>query len=234
MTPEEAERMGQALVELSWRKPEQLQEIRDLIDSGANIDARGQLGRCALSLAIGAHNIQVAKLLLESGANPNNADDFGRGPLFWATGASETGIIPLLMAKGANINAQDHDGYTALMDATISGKGVIVQFLVAHGAKLDMQSAYGHSALTLACLNLQRDVDQGHAGIIRLLADAGADPSLKNREGKTCLDFLRERGHDELLSYVESAPARREAARPKINVPKPKTPIKLKPNPPRT
>ncbi len=233
MTPEEAERMGQAILELSWRKPEQTEEIRGLIDSGASLVSRDSLGRRALSLAIGAHNTEVAKLLLEKGADPNAKDDFGRGPLLWAVGASETGIIPLLLKKGANIDAKDNEGYTALMDAAISGKGLIAQFLVEHDAHLDLQSNYGHSALTLACLNLKKDVDEGHAGIIRLLADAGANASLKNRDGKTCLDFLRERGHDELRSYIESAPARREAARPKITVPKPDKQIKLKPKRPK-
>lgn len=232
-TPEEAEMMGQALVNLSWKKPQQTDEIRSLIEGGANIDARDHMGRCALSLAIGANNTEVAQLLLDAGANPNNADDFGRTPLYWAVGASVTRLIPALLDKGADINAKDRDGYTPLMDAAISGKSIIAQLLVSRGAKLDLQSAYGHSALTLACLNLQKDVDQGHAGIIRLLADAGADPSLTNRDGKTCLDFLRERGHDEMIKYIETAPARREAARPKIVVPRPDKPIKLKPKTPK-
>jgi ankyrin repeat protein len=232
-TPEEAEKMGKAIVDLSWKKPPQVEEIRGLIESGADLNQRDHMNRCAISLAIGAQNVEVAKLLLDAGANPNSADDFGRTPLFWAVGASVTGIIPALLDKGANINAQDRDGYTPLMDAATGGKGIIAQLLVSRGATLDMVSNYGHSALTLACLNLRKDIDNGHAAIIRLLADAGADVSLKNREGKTCTDFLRERGHDELLAYIDSAPARREAARPKIVVPKPDKAIKLKPRPPK-
>jgi ankyrin repeat protein len=232
-TPEDAEAMGKALVDLSWKKPPQVDDVRNLIESGADLNQRDHMNRCALSLAIGAQNIEIAKLLLEAGANPNNPDDLGRAPLYWAVGASASGIIQLLLDKGANINAQDRDGYTPLMDAAIGGKGIIAQLLVTRGAKLDIASAYGHTALTLACLNAKKDVDHGHGFIIRLLTDAGADPSLKNRDGKTCTDFLRERGHDELLAYIESAPARREAARPKIVVPKPDKAIKLKPKPPK-
>lgn len=231
--PEDAEMMGKAIVNLSWKKPPQTEEIRSLIESGADLNQGDDMNRGALSLAIGAHNTEIAKLLLEAGANPNKADDFGRTPLYWAVGSSETALIPALLDKGAHIDAKDRDGYTPLMDAAISGKSVIAQLLVSRGAKLDLQSAYGHSALTLACLNVKKDVDHGHASIIRLLADAGADPALKNREGKTCLDFLKERGHDELRQYIETAPARREAARPKIYVPKPDKPIKLKPKPPK-
>lgn len=232
-TPDDARTMGKIIVNLSWKKPPQTDEVRSLIESGANLNEGDDMNRCALSLAIGAHNIEIAKLLLEAGADPNRLDDLGRSPLYWAAGASETGMITALLDKGANIDAKDRDGYTALMDAAIGGKGLIVQLLVSRGAKLDLQSNYGHSALTLACLNLKEDLDRAHEGIIRLLADAGADATLKNRDGRSCLDFLKERGHDEMRAYIESAPARREAARPKITVPKPDKPMKLRPKPPK-
>jgi ankyrin repeat protein len=222
-------RLDSELITAAWKKPPPEAEIRALLEAGADPDARDWMQRPALSTAIGSQNIGIAKILLGAGADPDAKDSFGTTPLMWAVDAGVAEMIPVLLKAGADIDAQDSQGETALMKAAMGGKGRFAALLIDAHAKLDLQSAFGNTALTVACLNSSDLVDNGQAGIARLLADRGADIALKNKDGKAGVDYLRTRNQPELLAYIESAPARREAARGKLVVPKPA--VKLKPLP---
>jgi hypothetical protein len=43
----------------------------------------------------------------------------------------------------------------------------------------------------------------GRVDVVRLLLEYGADPSIRNRDGKTPLDLARESGHREVVSLIE-------------------------------
>jgi len=52
-----------------------------LLDQGAALDARDELGRTPLMLAVMQRKTEVVRLLLDRGADPNIADSAGRTPL---------------------------------------------------------------------------------------------------------------------------------------------------------
>ena len=51
---------------------------------------------------------------------------------------------------------------------------------------------------------LHRAVSGGHAEIVRLLLDHGADPSLRDKWDKTPLDHALEEGHEEIAELLRS------------------------------
>jgi len=74
---------------------------RMLLERGAEIDARVQLGRTALHWAIVAKNLQSVRLLLEHGADVSVRDELGKTPFQLASFYGYQEIVELLSAYGA-------------------------------------------------------------------------------------------------------------------------------------
>ena len=77
-----------------------------------------------------------------------------------------------LLGQGQDVDALDRHGQAALMLAAHAGHREVVEELIAHRAGLDITAKFGLSALMLAIV-------AGHQEIARLLAQAGADLSLR-------------------------------------------------------
>ena len=94
-----------------YKYSEILEKIKFLIDKGADVNVKDNIGRSVLEKTIDILNIQHWELVLE--------------------------IVKLLVDNGANINAKDKNGNTALTYAKRKGnKGKeIVKFLMSRGAK---------------------------------------------------------------------------------------------------
>ena len=46
------------------------------------------------------------------------------------------------------------------------------------------------------------DGDEAHQEILRMLLDAGADPSIADKDGVTALDHARERGYEAMVELL--------------------------------
>lgn len=108
------------------------------------------------------------------------------------------------LGGGADVNARDRHGQTALMLAAHAGHLVLVEVLIARGASLNTTAKHGLSALMLA-------VVAGHEDVALLLADAGAEHSLRGTgapgfAGKTARDLAVERGMHELSARLKAKP----------------------------
>jgi hypothetical protein len=72
-----------------------------LLDQGAALDARDELGRTPLMLAVMQNRPDVARLLLDRGADPNVADNSGHTPLQQAKQAHLGEMAAMLERAGA-------------------------------------------------------------------------------------------------------------------------------------
>lgn len=149
---------------------------------------------------------QVALFLLDHGAAVNRVDHAGRSALLWTapTGASLK-TIALLLERGADpsLTARVHEdeeagysrgssdeglggGATYLMRSCSLGYDQIVRLLLQHGgSNIDMRDLRaGRTALHFAC-------ESGKAGAAKLLLDWGADPFVKDEDGRSPLDVAR-------------------------------------------
>jgi ankyrin repeat protein len=73
------------------------------LDSGANVNARGNNGLTPLHKLVQGRQcrVHIAALLIERGADVNAKDDMGRTALMIATEQGHTGIVELLKKHGA-------------------------------------------------------------------------------------------------------------------------------------
>lgn len=110
-----------------------------------------------------------------------------------------------LLESGADIHATDKNGVTALHHAVRFRSPAAVRTLIEHGANVNQTCRRSHST------PLHRAVLQtgapGTAGkhrealqIIRLLLEAGADPSIPNKAGKCPCDYATSEEIKALLS----------------------------------
>ena len=85
-----------------------------LIELGAEIDARDNLGRTPLSLATISGYEAVARLLIELGAEVNFKDHIGGTPLLYAAYGGMEAVVRLLFEQNdIDIESKDLFGRTA-------------------------------------------------------------------------------------------------------------------------
>ena len=77
-----------------------------------------------------------------------------------------------------------------------------VRELLAAGADVNFDQTAHPSCTPLTCA-----AQQGHAEIVRLLLDSGADISAKDDSHLTALQWAQEKGHDDVVSMLKGAGA---------------------------
>ena len=87
---------------------------RQLIRSGANVNAVGSNGLSALMNAVKVNHLGVAKVLLEAGANTRVVDRSGDNLLAVAVSENYPGMLALLLKLGVTPDMADGNGLTAL------------------------------------------------------------------------------------------------------------------------
>jgi hypothetical protein len=104
--------------------------VRQLLDKGANIEAKDKDGETALIVAAWWATTDVVRLLLAKGANIEAKNT----ALIVAAVMGKTEVVKLLLARGANIEGKDNYGQTALNLAIEAGNTEVVNLLREKGA----------------------------------------------------------------------------------------------------
>eukprot|EP01046_Picozoa_sp_COSAG06_P021901 COSAG06_NODE_1669_length_8750_cov_35.371736_9_plen_115_part_00 len=106
-------------------------------------------------------------------------------------------LVNELLKQGAELEWRNPgSGRTPLAAACRFGRYEAAEALCAHGAELDARDGYQNTPLILAAWN-------GSTKICEMLLALGADPSLKNRDGKTALDKARQYNKPECAALLQ-------------------------------
>ncbi|XP_026480615.1 palmitoyltransferase Hip14-like isoform X2 [Ctenocephalides felis] len=101
-----------------------------------------------------------------------------------------------LIDAGWDVNQPDSETVTLLHWAAINNRKDIVRYFLDKGAVVD---AVGGE---LNATPLHWATRQGHLGTAVLLLSAGADPTLRDAEGCSCLHLAAQFGHTALVAYL--------------------------------
>lgn len=147
---------------LDAAKDGNLDQVKSLIEQGADIEAKTDNGSTPLHWAAASGHTDVANLLLEKGADIEAKDRGGWTPLHWAAANGQTDIANLLLEKGADIDAKTNDGKTPLHLAAYKGHTAVAEMLIEKGADLDTKDCKGRTPLDCfakdaPALNIQRE-----------------------------------------------------------------------------
>ncbi|KAG8509660.1 Poly [ADP-ribose] polymerase tankyrase-1 [Galemys pyrenaicus] len=116
----------------------------------------------------------VVEHLLQMGANVHARDDGGLIPLHNACSFGHAEVVSLLLCQGADPNARDNWNYTPLHEAAIKGK-IDVCIAPLQGTRV---------AYIAMCVKLL-----GNKPGCYVLLQHGADPNIRNTDGKSALDL---------------------------------------------
>lgn len=145
------------------------EDVRVLLESGADPDQRQADGATALHWAVYRQDMEMAGLLLSAGADVNAVNRLGASPLFVAAEGDNAGLIRQLLEAGADPDIALPMGETPVMTASRVGSAESVRDLIAAGADVNaVERSRGQTALMWAAA-------QGHMEVATALIEAGAD-----------------------------------------------------------
>ena len=152
----------------------------ELLERGAEHDARNERGSTPLHFAALHDASAVAKLLLDRGAGANAKDRDEMAPLHNAATVDAHAVAGLLLARGADANAKSWHGKTPLHHAAWYGAGETARLLVEGGAELDAREDDGDTSLHSAA-------SAGELEVVELLLGHRAKIDARNKHGRTPL-----------------------------------------------
>ncbi|MBN1238644.1 MAG: ankyrin repeat domain-containing protein [Gammaproteobacteria bacterium] len=152
-----------------------LDEVRELIASGADVNAAEPDGSTPLLWAAYQSHPEMVSALLAAGADPDAANEFGITPLLQASRYGDAPVIKALLDGGASLESKHPDGETPLMAAARAGSTEAVALLLERGSDPNVtESLWDQTALMWAAA-------EGHVDVVDVLLDAGADPNMQAR-----------------------------------------------------
>ena len=206
--------------------------VQILLDAGANVNAVAVQGATALAQAAQGGKIDAMKLLLKAGAKVDAPESTGATPLYLASQQGQAEAVKLLLAAGASVDVSDVEGATPLHLATQNCHVEAIALLIAAHANVDRTAKNGFTPLDAASLPdpprvqigfqmtdhgaepIYNDNSRDHAGAVRLLLAAGANPNTVAPavHNATPLLMSSENGHAESVRLLLRAGAKVEAA----------------------
>ncbi len=169
-------------------------EVRECIESGADVNARDGLGVPFLHRATEAGNVYAVRLLIESGADVNARDKIGRSPLhaaasIWDTSTADAALV--LVEAGAWLEARTSIRETPLHIACQKSPATALVLLIA-GADANARDHMGFTPLHWAVAPVSPDITGYQASpiLVRALLAAGADVNARLDRGSTEVSAL--------------------------------------------
>ena len=183
-----------------------LATVQRALDAGADVDARGESGRTAVTAAAVGERVELVRALVDAGADVDLQDEHRSNPLLLCGENGNVALLREVLRARPNLRATNRFGGTALIPASERGHVDMVAALLETAIPIDHVNRLGWTALLEAVV--LGDGGRAHQRIVRLLVDAGADVTIPDRDGVTALEHARDRGYEEIARILEDrAPA---------------------------
>jgi len=128
-----------------------IEELKFLLEVGADVEIKDELGRTALLYPYDALNIPLSNdlviILLDAGVDVDAQTAGGMTALMYAVFFDQGDVVESLLEVEADVNMKNRFGYTAIMECK---SPEVCNALLAAGADVNAQTETGKSVLTIA------------------------------------------------------------------------------------
>ena len=179
-----------------WKDPAVCQV---LIDAGADIERKNDMGRSPLHCACRSGALDVVKVLVEAGAGVRVTDTEGDTCLTLAAYFGHTETVRYLVGLlQVDVTHKDSAGHTALILSACNHPAVM-EVLIDAGAEVEVKDKTGFSPLHWACRS-------GSLAVVKVLVKAGARVCVADNKGNGCLTVAAHHGHTETVRTLLCMP----------------------------
>ena len=156
-----------------------------------------------LIVAAWENDVERARELIADGADVDHKDDTVQSAYLIAASEGHLELLELTLDNGADVTSLDSYNGTALIRAAERGHADVVERLLATDIDVDHVNNLGWTALHEAII--LGDGSERYVQTIRLLIDAGADPTLPTGDGEIPLALAIERRQDAVAALLRAA-----------------------------
>jgi ankyrin repeat protein len=169
-------------------------KVKDLIVSGANVNATEAEGETPLMYASAEGQVQVIDILIDRGANIHAKSINGQTALGRAALFGHSSVVEKLLFRGAEIDEQMNDRGTPLMYAA---NVTTAKILLKYKANVNAKDQNGITPLIGAASN-------GKIEIVKVLIEAGANIDARDNNGKTALQWAKDHKQTDVVKFLEN------------------------------
>jgi ankyrin repeat protein len=191
--------------------------------SVSNVNSENALLESPIHLAAKKGNIEILKMLNDKKCDLNAVDRFGNTPLFYA----DINSISLFLSNGSDLNHRNNFGSTPFLYYILKGKLDLAEHLLTlPSLQVALADSGLRNCLHLACYHgylslcksiisknkvnindqtrrgnssLHAAVEGGFMEVVKLLLSSGADPKIRNTQGRSASDLSK---NDEIKSLL--------------------------------
>ena len=149
------------------------------------------------------NNAPLVAQLINNGGDVNAKDSIQDSAFLYAGAEGFNEVLQLTLAAGADVAATNRYGGTALIPASEHGHVETVRMLIGAGVPVNHVNNLGWTAMQEAVLLNNGGLRQQE--VVRLLLEAGADPAIRDPEGRTALQNAERLGFKELAALIRGA-----------------------------
>ncbi|MDR6437771.1 ankyrin repeat protein [Paenarthrobacter nicotinovorans] len=155
-----------------------------------------------LILAAKANDAGRVRELIAAGGNVNAKDDIQDSAFLYAGAEGFNEVLELTLAAGADVRSINRYGGTALIPASEHGHTDTVRILIAAGVPVDHVNNLGWTAMQEAILLNNGGPNQQE--VVRQLLAAGANPDIRDPQGRTALQNAERLGFTEIVALIRN------------------------------
>lgn len=168
--------------------------------AGARIETRDANRRTPLLLAVTSDHLEAARVLVPLGADPDALDDRHDTPWLVTGVTGSVAMLEILLPADPDLTIRNRFGGLSVIPASERGHVDYVRRVVRTTIDVNHVNDLGWTALLEAVI--LGDGSKRYQQIVRILTDAGADPSIADNDGVTALEHARSKGQDGVAAIL--------------------------------